>query len=119
MHVKDSGNHPAKHPEQSVMYAVELCFAIDAGSVAPSPETMEASFRRNGLPGAARIEYLRVKRVDREIYVVAFVAAGDATRAGEWAVTTGWAVAGELHHLSFIGFRIWTDDQFATKGGRT
>src|SRR5215470_5997129 len=97
------------------MYAVELCFAIEEGSVAPSVEAAAASARHNGRHPEARIEHLRDKRLGMQMYVVAFVAAGRADDARELAGTVGRGMSAELRHMRFVSLRVWTGSQFPTE----
>ncbi|GAA3452391.1 hypothetical protein [Dactylosporangium matsuzakiense] len=101
------------------MYAVELCFTVDAGSVPPSIETMEASIRRNDRRETTKIEHLRVRKGPGTMYVVVFITAEAATETRGFAEEVGPAVADELRHVSYSGFRIWTGDEFGTEGMRS
>src|SRR3954471_8337879 len=101
------------------MYAVELCFTVDAGGIPPSIETMEASIRRNDRRETTKIEHLRVRKALGLMYVVVFITADTATEANGFADDIGPAVAGELRHVSYNGFRIWTGDEFGTEGTRS
>jgi hypothetical protein len=98
------------------MYAVELCLTVDAGSIAPSQEAVEASIRQNSKSSTARIEHLELRRIGGELYVVTFVAARTARDAEDLAAAVGTGVATEFRHVSFSRFRVWTDDQFRSKG---
>jgi hypothetical protein len=100
------------------MYAVELCFAIEEGSVAPSVEAAAASARNNGHHPEARIEHLRVRRLGTQMYVVAFVTAGRADDAKQLAGTVGRAMSAELRHVRFVSLRVWTGNQLPTEGAQ-
>jgi len=95
------------------MYAVELCFALDEGSIAPSVEAAAESARHNGRHPGARIEHLRVKRLGTQMYVVAFVAAARTDDARELARMVGLGVSAQLRHMRFVSLRIWAEDQLS------
>jgi hypothetical protein len=94
------------------MYVVELRFALAGNGAPPSPEVVEASVRRHSAHGAGHIEHLRVVRVHDDIHVVSFTVAKSRADAGTWGQAIGRAVAVDLRHARFRGFRIWPAESF-------
>jgi hypothetical protein len=104
------------HPRSlTVVYAVELRFAIPDPARAPSIEVISESVRRNRPSAADRLEHVRVSRRPREFRAVLFVTSSSLLGAELAGARIGVAAAAEITAVGFAGVWPWpnADDDTA------